>query len=150
MSTRFTLFALVSTALLGGAATAAPQGSQELQRVEVSGAAEPAARTDVRAACPDMVSEMQKRLANVSYRLGREAELTVEFNLNGREIETVSVQGGPREYRVDTRGAVWQLQCSGPQASSQRYRFVVAFVNDDRAAQAGERVALRSIDGKTL
>lgn len=103
MSTRSALFTLISTALLAGAAVAAPQGSKELQHVEVSGAAEPAARTDMPAACPDVVSEMQKRLANVSYRVGREAELTVDLKPNGSAIENVSVQGGPREYRSDTR-----------------------------------------------
>lgn len=150
MSNRSALFTLISTALLASAAVAAPQGSKELQRVEVSGTAEPAVRTDVRAACPDVVTEMQKRLANVSYRVGREAELTVDLKLNGNAIENVSVQGGPREYRSDTRSAVWQLQCSTPQASSQLYRFVVAFVSEDKAAQSGGRVALRSVNGKTL
>ena len=150
MSNRSALFTLISTALLAGAAVAAPQGSKELQRVEVSGTAEPAVRTDVRAACPDVVSEMQQRLALISYRDGRESELTVDFKLNGSVIEDVSVQGGLREYRAETRRAVWGLDCRSQQASSQTYRFVVAFVSEEQAARGGQTLALRSLDGKAL
>ncbi len=134
---------VASLPLLLTALPAAAQTSTGLKRVEISGRADPV-RADVFSACPDVSAQLQQSLKRVQYRVGREAELQVDFRLDGKAVVDVSTSGGPFEYRGHTRRAVAQLSCAADGQAQQHYRFIVAFLNERDEDGGGQRIALRA------
>ena len=137
--------ALALFALSLGAAQAA---EPTFDRVEVSGPSQ--LRLDVRAACPAMSESLAEDLTRAIYRVGRDAEFEVHFNLQGGQVQDVEAKGRAFEYRGAVRSAVRQLACSDAvaQTKPQRFAFVLAIRAGEEDGPA--RYAIRELPAPTL
>jgi hypothetical protein len=133
-----TLAAALALAATGVWAQAGPQS------IEVRGASQPAARTDVRALCTDIDVDLPSTLANVAREVSQGALVEVQFALEGNRISDVQTRGGPAAYRRAVSWAVRGLECASPDAGRQTVKLRVQFV--DPFAAPGQR-ALALIEG---
>lgn len=144
-----TLFAsaacALTLALTAGPALAAPG---ELERVEVRGhIVEAPVRYDVTANCTGIERQLQDALQTTWRQERLAGRVTVQFVMQGDDIEGVSARGMINPMNRAVRKAVSNLAC-GPQASAAAsvYRFHVDFVDPDARDPRGSasRSALAS------
>lgn len=135
-----TLFAgaalALTLALTAGPALAA---TGELERVEVRGnVVEAPVRYDVTANCPGIENQLQEALQKTWRQERLEGRVTVQFVMQGDDIESVRARGMINPMNHAVRKAVSRLEC-GPQtsAAARVYRFHVDFVDPDARDQRG-------------
>ncbi|MBB5204817.1 hypothetical protein HNQ51_002131 [Inhella inkyongensis] len=135
-------------ALFALGVSAAQAAEPSLDRVEVSGPSQ--LRVDVRAACPAMSESLAEDLARAIYRVGRDAEFEVHFNLHGGQVQEVEAKGRAFEYRGAVRNAVRQLECRDAvaQTKPQRFGFVLAIRTGEEDGPA--RYAISELPAPTL
>jgi hypothetical protein len=152
--TRSTLNRQLAALALAFVAAPALAQSTGLERVEVRGRViEASTRYDVRAACPDIVNQLQGALDRAWHVHGRYGEVNVQLVMDAGMPEAVQAKGISKLVARDVRNAVSRLDC-GPQAAAgvEVYRFVVDFIDPDQprntrtaaAANGVPRVALLS------
>lgn len=146
--------ALAVIGLLGAAATMtfstptafAQQAASGLQRVEISGHKLPdLTRHDVSKVCPSAARSLQDALALTAYREGRAATVRMQFSLKGNQIEDVSANNGPWEYRRAARHAVGELDCVDTASTNrpQQFSFLISFnAPEEERASRSSTVAL--------
>jgi hypothetical protein len=158
MSTRYSIaqrtpllnsvFAAAACALTltvtAGPAFAGPSG---LERVEVRGKlVEAPLRYDVTANCAGIERQLQDALQTTWLRERTAGRVTVQFLMQGDEIEGVQARGMSNGVARSVQRAVRDLHC-GPQATADAriYRFRVDFVDpyaiDSAARSTGNAVA---------
>jgi hypothetical protein len=116
--------------LTAGPAFASPG---ELERVEVRGrVVEAPVRYDVTASCAGIERQLQKSLQETWRHERLAGRVTVQFLMQGDDIEGVSAKGMINPVNRAVRKAVRDLEC-GPQlsAAARIYRFNVEFVDPD-------------------
>lgn len=97
---------------------------------------EPAAPSGRPAVCPAALEQMAELLASAQQRIGREADLSAEFEVDAQgRARALSVQG-PRRYHSPVRIAVSSLDCQG--GRPQRYALSLRFA-DSFSAKADKR-----------
>jgi hypothetical protein len=97
---------------------------------------EQAAQSGRPAVCPAALEQLAELLASSQQRIGREADLSAEFEVDAQgRARALSVQG-PRRYHSPVRIAVSSLDCQG--GRPQRYALNLRFA-DSFSAKADKR-----------
>lgn len=87
------------------------------------------------ASCPNVSEQLADMLDGAMKRVGREGELTAEFEVDARgQVQQPTVEG-PRGYRWPVRMAVEMLDC---QAGTTPQRYVVSIRFTDPARRSVE------------
>lgn len=141
------LFATAACALtLTVTAGPAFAGTNGLERVEVRGkVVEAPLRYDVTANCAGIERQLQDALQTTWMRERTAGRVTVQFLMQGDEIDGVQARGMTNSVERSVLRAVRDLQC-GPQTSADAriYRFRVEFVDPyaiETAARSSGQVA---------
>ncbi|PND38263.1 hypothetical protein C1O66_12515 [Paucibacter aquatile] len=97
---------------------------------------EQAAQSGRPSVCPAVQEQLAELLASSQQRIGREADLSAEFEVDAQgRARALSVQG-PRRYHSPVRIAVSSLDCKG--GRPQRYALNLRF-SDSFSAKADKR-----------
>lgn len=120
------------------AASAQAPAAQDLQRVEVTGQTHPQApRTDVRAVCPSVVTELQDELSGVWQTVEEPGTVRVQFRLQGGHISEVKTKASSQAYRSAVKRAVHTLDCVNNNDKEQLFTFAVQFKSPDALRPQG-------------
>ncbi|MDC8784879.1 hypothetical protein [Roseateles koreensis] len=99
----------------------------QLPPVDVQGARSVAPREDVQARCADYGEAVKLSLARSIRDVDRNAEVRVDFRLEGNQLADVALAGGPMEFRSPLRHAIGKIQCVNDGQANQNFAFLVVF-----------------------
>jgi len=88
------------------------------------------------AVCPAALEQLAELLASSQQRIGREADLSAEFEVDAQGRARALTVQGPRRYHSPVRIAVSSLDCQG--GRPQRYALNLRFA-DSVSAKADKR-----------
>jgi hypothetical protein len=139
--------ALILSTFAALSAVSGLASAADLQRVEVSGrnaASEP--RTDVRRVCPGLDAQLLRSLTPTLFNVQRDSVVTVNFRLNGPQMQQLQATGGLYEHRSAVRRAVSSLDCQAESGQSQRFVMQVVFRMEEEQASGESRRVIALLD----
>jgi hypothetical protein len=113
-----------------------------LQAVTVFAAKNPEPlRFDVRGACSDIDTALQKSLSFAWGRVQQSGATRVQFRLDRNGVTNVRSSGGPWDYRPYIRRAVNRLDCRVASGEAQEFAFLLV-IRDSEEGSSPARLAL--------
>lgn len=145
MSTPSLRHALILSAFAALTAVSGLARAADLQRVEVSGRQTASElRTDVRRVCPGIDAQLLRSLTPTLFNVQRDSVVTVNFRLDGPQMQQLEATGGLYEHRSAVRRAVSTLACEAEAGKVQRFAMQVVFrmEGDEHSGESRRVIAL--------